>query len=222
MLTALVPVKALELSKSRLRNLLPPEIIRELALAMLRDVLTALLETPGIDRIAVVTPDATVASVAKALGAQVLVRQDAGLNLSLTNAATQLAEEGMTELLVVMGDIPGVTSKALTTMLALRGELGSPGVIIAVSDDGGTTALLRAPWNVIPNAYGPESSSRHYDLAMRAKVPVRCIRTEGLRLDLDQPEDIEMFLESESHAQHTRQLLDRVWTRKACAKGKSE
>jgi len=222
MLTALVPVKALELSKSRLRTLLPPEVIRELSLAMLSDVLTALLQTPGIDRIAVATPDATVASAAKALRAQVLLRQDAGLNLSITNAATQLAQEGMTELLVVMGDLPGVTADALATMLDLRRELGTTAVVIAVSNDGGTTALLRAPWNIIPNAYGPESASRHYDLAMRVKVPVRCIRTEGLLLDLDQPEDIEAFLASQSHAVHTRQLLERVWTRKPYAKGTSE
>ena len=70
MTTALIPVKNLEDSKSRLLSRLPDGLRRRLTLAMLEDLIAALAATPGIDRIAVTTPDETVATHARAAGAE--------------------------------------------------------------------------------------------------------------------------------------------------------
>ena len=54
---ALVPVKSLAASKSRLLPQLGFETARQLSVAMLADVLEALLAVPELTRVAVVTPD---------------------------------------------------------------------------------------------------------------------------------------------------------------------
>jgi len=65
MIHALVPVKTLLESKTRLRRLLPGSAVDRLAEAMLLDVLTALRDVPALARVVVVTPDAAVAAVAR-------------------------------------------------------------------------------------------------------------------------------------------------------------
>ena len=65
MITALVPVKDLDRSKSRLLPHLGAETARRLAVAMLEDVLGALLAVPALGRVVVVTPDPDAARVAR-------------------------------------------------------------------------------------------------------------------------------------------------------------
>ena len=70
MTIALIPVKKLEESKSRLLSSLPSETRQALTLAMLEDLIEALSASREITRIAVTTPDSTVAEHAKAAGAE--------------------------------------------------------------------------------------------------------------------------------------------------------
>ncbi len=207
MTAALIPVKSLELGKSRLRALLPAEAIPALSLAMLEDVISALEATTSIECIAVITPDPAVGTAAQALGAIPLVRDDPGLDPSVEMASRELAQKGHCETLVVMGDVPGVTPEAIASVLSQREALGPQAVVVAASQDGGTTALLRAPWNVIPTAYGPDSAARHYDLAKHAGIPVRILHHPDLSLDLDQPEDLRSFHEQCGGGRKTRAIL---------------
>ena len=57
MIAAVVPVKSLDATKSRLVPRLGAEGARRLSLAMLGDVLDALGGVPELERIAVATPD---------------------------------------------------------------------------------------------------------------------------------------------------------------------
>ena len=107
MIAALVPVKRLGAGKSRLLGSLARDAIEQLTLAMLGDIVAALKRVSRIDHIAVVTPDTVVGSAAEAAGAEAMVRTDPGLNPSLDAAAGELAERGLTQLLVVLGDVAG-------------------------------------------------------------------------------------------------------------------
>ncbi|GAG38221.1 unnamed protein product, partial [marine sediment metagenome] len=70
MIAAIVPVKALPSSKSRLRRDFDTLFVEQLATAMLRDVLGALVRVSALGRVVVVTPDADVAEVARSAGAE--------------------------------------------------------------------------------------------------------------------------------------------------------
>jgi 2-phospho-L-lactate guanylyltransferase len=200
---ALVPVKSLAASKSRLLPHLGPTSARRLSTAMLADVLEALLAVPTLSRVAVVTPDGEVAMAARAAGAEALRLPVAGLNPSIDAAARELTGPDDT-LLVLLGDVAGAR---VTDLCALLEETPARGVALAPSSDGGTAALVRRPHDVIPAGFGPESAKRHRELAENAGVPCISFPLPSLVLDLDEPEDLERFLETSEGGSHTRALL---------------
>ena len=172
---------------------------------MLEDLIAALAATPGIDRIAVTTPDDTVANHARAAGAEVLLRPEPGLNAALEDGRERLCEEGE-DLLFVLGDVAGALASDFTRLLeAADGE--APGVWLAPSADGGTSALLHHPAGLIPCCFGPDSAKRHGEAAADAGVPIHELALPSLAIDLDQPEDLDDFLATEGGGARTRRLL---------------
>jgi 2-phospho-L-lactate guanylyltransferase len=204
---ALVPVKHLHSGKSRLARELERGVVERLILAMLEDIVEALRNVGSLDPVAVVTPDPEVASAARACGARALLRPDPGLNPSLDAAAKTLAGEGATALLVMLGDVAGAQAEEIAELLKTLDALGGQGVVLAPTADGGTGALLRAPYDLIPNRFGPESAEAHRDLAAQAGVPFRELTLASLAIDLDSREDLEAFLASPRGGPRTRRLL---------------
>jgi len=209
MSAALVPVKALAAGKSRLAGRLPRGALERLALAMLGDVVGALRQVAEIERVVVVTPDPRVAEEAAALGAEPMLRDDAGLNPALDAGARALAAAGARSLLVVLGDVPAVRPTDVALLFeALRG-LGGRGVVLAPSRDGGTSALLRAPWDAIPNRFGKHSAAAHREATLLAGLPYSELPLASLAVDLDRIEDAEALIASPD-APRTRALLEEL------------
>jgi 2-phospho-L-lactate guanylyltransferase len=207
MIAALVPVKRLDAAKSRLRPALDAEGCAELAAAMLADLVEALRAVPELGAVAVVTEDPEAARVAERGGAQALLRRDQGLNESLDAAAAGLVADGASALLVVLGDVAGARSDDLRALLGALAALGGRGVVLAPSDDGGTSALLRSPPDAIPSAFGAGSAARHRSLARAGGVAFRELALPSLRLDVDRAEDLAAFLRGPGAGPRTRALL---------------
>ncbi len=207
MIAAVVPVKSLAASKSRLIPELGRGAAERLAIAMLGDVVEALSAARGIDRVAVVTPDADVARAAAAAGAQVLLRVDPGLNAAVEAAGAELAPGPSDGLLVVLGDVAGARPEEIE---ALLGALDGPGVALAPSRDGGSSALLRIPRDAIPAGFGPESAKVHRELAARAGVSFRELALPSLAIDVDAAEDLEALRRTGLAGPRTRALLDEL------------
>jgi 2-phospho-L-lactate guanylyltransferase len=203
MIAAIVPVKALPSSKSRLRRDFDTPFVERLAAAMLRDVLGALLRVPALGRVVVVTPDADVAAVARDAGAEALVRDDPGLNPAVEAAGSDVTDRPGDGVLVVLGDVAGARSEEIAQLVE---ALAGPGVALAPSRDGGSSALLRVPRDIIPAGFGPESARVHRERAQRAGVEFREIALPSLAIDIDQREDLEALLGSSAPAPHTRAL----------------
>jgi len=86
----------------------------------------------------------------------------------------------------------------------------APGVALAPSSDGGTSALLRVPRDVIPARFGPDSAKRHREEAERASVACRYLPLPSLAVDVDSARDIEEILYSGTLGAHTRAVLDEL------------
>ena len=209
--TAIVPVKELTLSKSRLLPELSRGELEALALAMAEDVLAALLETPQIDRVAVVTPDDRVAAAARQLGAEALHGPDPGLNEAIEAAGPQLGVADEAPLLVVLGDVAGAESADFSHLFQrLAQQPQGPAAILAPSRDGGTSALLRRPARAFPACFGQQSARRHQQAASDAGVPLEVIELASLAIDLDEAHDVEQFVEAGRAGLRTRSLLDQL------------
>ena len=216
MIAALVPVKRLDAAKSRLVPELPRADVERLTLAMLGDVLEPLLASPALGVVAVVTEDAAVARAADDAGARALLRPDPGLNAALDAGAAELAREGARAVLVVLGDVAGVTGPDVDALVQALEAQGGRGAVLAPSRDGGTGALLRAPHDAIPSRFGAHSAAAHREAARTAGVPWRELDLPGLAVDLDRAEDVIEFLRAGSGGERTRRLLRELGWSGAC------
>ena len=203
MIAAAVPVKALAGTKSRLA---PGQrgAIERLTLAMMGDVLETLLGVPGLARVAVVTPDAAVARAATAIGAEALLRDDPGLNPAIEAASAQLAPGPADGILIVLGDVAAATCADLTRLIEAAPERG---VVLAPSRDGGTSALLRRPRDVVPARFGADSAKRHREAAAHAGVAFQELALPSLAIDVDVSEDARDILLLPSVGRRTRAAL---------------
>ncbi len=188
----MIPVRALEGAKSRLGLALDAEERRELVVLLLRQTVTAALRATGVDIVAVVSPDADTLAVAAEAGAEPIQQRSAGLNSGLVEARDALA--GRTgRLLVLPGDLPGVSSADIVSLLAADDDAArSGGPVVVLAPDRhrrGTNALLLDPPDVIEPAFGGDSRHAHAGLA--AAVGAAFVELPGLlELDVDTPDDL--------------------------------
>lgn len=194
MTLAIVPVKRLAEGKSRLARVLGRDATEQLMLAMLGDVIEALRATPGVDVVAVVTPDTAVAEAAAAAGARPLLGEDPGLNESIDRAARELDTAARDGTLVLLGDVAGACHDDLATMLEALAAGPAPRAVLAPASDGGSAALARRPHTAIPSHFGANSAAAHRRAALETGVPCVELALPSLALDLDDEADLNAFL----------------------------
>jgi 2-phospho-L-lactate guanylyltransferase len=175
-----VPVKRLELAKSRLAPY-GEQARRDLALAFAADVVEA---ARGAARVLVITDDELAAGRLSELGAEVARDDpDAGLNPALTHGA-ELLRSGAPELGVatLSADVPALRTDHLRAALA---GVGDGRGFVADLEGTGTTLLAAAPGRALEPAFGPGSRGAHLASGARELVAPR-----GLRCDVDTPTDL--------------------------------
>lgn len=192
MIAALVPAKALDQAKGRLAAVLGEDERRQLALAMLEDVVRALQAVAAIDSVAVVSPDADVRALASRLGAAVIEEPAnvRGINQAL-NYVLEVMSPRPEALVVVLADVPEIDPADVASAL---GELPERGIVICPSHDKGTGLLAMRPPGVIPFRFGPQSFSLHKREAAAQGLRAEVVRVESLARDIDSPDDLRALL----------------------------
>lgn len=220
---AVVPIKGLAAGKSRLEGVLERGQLERLCLAMMEDVVVALLATPSLDRVVVATPDAAAAKAAIALGAESFLGPDPGLNAAIESATARLEQEGAELVMTVLGDVAAADANDFERLIGETRSLAErtlgAAVGLAPAADGGTAALVRLPPNAIAARFGAESAALHRAECKAKDVPLCEIDLPSLRLDLDRVADVEAFLSASAPGgARTRATLDDVGWRTRVAK----
>jgi 2-phospho-L-lactate guanylyltransferase len=191
---AIVPIRSLTGSKSRLGEPLDPEERADLILGFLRRTVAAALAARSLASVVVVSEDADLLDLARDMGAGVLLQQTDGLNEALAEARVACCADA-TALLVLPADLPGVTADAIDRIVdsAARRADGNPGraVVGLVSDrhGTGTNALIVSPPCVIEFAFGEGSRAAHS--AAAASAGAAYLELDGpLTFDVDTAEDL--------------------------------
>ncbi len=199
-LVAIVPLRSPGAGKTRLAPALTRHTRAALAGAMLADVVAA-LRGAGVELV-VAAGGAAAASAASALRADTIVDgPDVGsLDDAVEHARRRLGPVGA--LLVVQADLPTITADDVAALLA-----GDEAVVVAPTEDGGTSALLRRPPSVIGTAFGPDSGAAHRRLAEAAGIRPRLVHRPGLALDVDVLDDLRR-LRSRTVGPATAAVLD--------------
>lgn len=178
----MIPVKRLSAAKSRLRGAVDDVRHEELALAMVRDTVTAVLRSAAVGRLLVVTDDPVASAAVTALGAETVPdRPAAGLNAAFQYGADTVAGLAGPRA-VLAGDLPALTGVDLTDVLDSVRERSF------VADAAGTgTVLLAAPAGVpLEPRFGVGSAAAHAASGARALIG----DWPGLRQDVDTPADL--------------------------------
>jgi 2-phospho-L-lactate/phosphoenolpyruvate guanylyltransferase len=187
-----VPVKALDRGKERLSGILSPSERSRLVLAMFRGVLDATLAQRGWS-VQVVSSSEEVLREAERLGAEPVRDRGASLRAAIRQVASALPSDAT--LGVLLADLPRITAPALAGSLADAD--GAPVAAVPAHSDGGTNLLVRRPASVIPDRFGRSSFERHRAEAYRAGVTLRELRRWELAFDLDTPQDLARWLETD-------------------------
>jgi len=189
----LLPFRGLDDPKSRLGAVLSIEERADLALDLLRRAVEAML-AGGIERLAVITLDARLASAGLHPRAEVIVQHGRGLNAAVREGQSWAMLGGAGGLLTVLPDLPLISADDIRALLAAATPEGA---VIAPDRHGlGTNALLLAPPDAIPPSFGIDSAPRHRLALALADIPVTDIQRPGTHLDLDTPDDLEQLHEA--------------------------
>jgi 2-phospho-L-lactate guanylyltransferase len=178
-------------AKSRLAVALEPDQRRQLALAMLADVLHICASSDAaLGGVVAVVDDPAARQLAERHGA--LSVEDAGGDM---NGAARLglqtaAAHGAGTAIVLPGDIPLLSAADMRALLEAAADTPRAVVIGASRDGQGTNALLLRPTDVITPTFGPPSVDRHARLGQSAGAATHVVNNLGLGLDVDTPQDL--------------------------------
>lgn len=211
---AVLPVKRFGAAKQRLAPALEPLARRELAAAMVADVLDSLGAVGGLEGVVVVTGEPEAAALARNAGAEcVSDPEDAGQSAAASRGVAQALERGAERVLLVPGDCPALDPDEIDGLLA--GAPPAPSAVVVPDRHGtGTNGLLLAPPGVIEPGFGPGSRARHVDRVRATGAVVRVQPLGSLAFDVDTADDLAVLgAELGAHrgpAPRTRALLARV------------
>jgi 2-phospho-L-lactate guanylyltransferase len=192
-IVAAIPVKDLVNAKQRLMGVLDAPERRELARAMLADVLRA-LGGAGLDHVWVVTREPEVAAIARRLGVEALAEaENRGHTAAVAAAQVEAVRRGAGAFLTIPGDVPCVTAAEIRTLVAALGP--PPAAVFGPSRSGlGTNGALLAPPAAMPLRFGEPSFANHVAAARALRVEPRVVSLPGLGLDIDAPDDLAALL----------------------------
>jgi 2-phospho-L-lactate guanylyltransferase len=181
--TAVIPVKRLSAAKSRLRGAVADARHEELALAMVRDTVAAVLACPRVSEVLVVTDDPAAVAAVAALGARAVPdRPGAGLNAAMRLGADLVA--GLSRRRAVLaGDLPALRPDELGAALAGAGTGRS---FVADAAGTGTVLLTAGVGTPLDPRFGVGSAEAHAASGARPLIG----EWPGLRQDVDTADDL--------------------------------
>ena len=187
--TAVLPVKRFGAAKQRLAAGITGGQRRDLAEAMVADVLEAIGRARTIERTIVVSGDPIAQELAAQAGAEVVPDPEDAGHIEAAQAGIARAEaDGAQAVVLLAGDCPLLDPRELDRLLT-----AVPGDYVGIVPDRhgtGTNALALSPPDAIEPSFGEGSCARHVAAARAAGVPYGIEELPSLALDLDTPADV--------------------------------
>lgn len=198
---AVIPMKPLANSKTRLAPHLSPAQRADLVIGMLRRVLSA-IRGSSIDMFWVVGGDDRVRNLTRNFDGIWLEELGRNLNDTLGKAFERVFEQ-RSSALYVAGDLPFLKPSDLHSLL--RASRRNNNISLAPARrDRGTNAILVPPGLPFRPELGPRSFPRHLSQAAKLEISVAICYSPGLSLDLDISDDLETYQHMEP------ELIDRL------------
>ncbi len=191
---AFVPLKHPACARERLLEALTAKQRHSMYFTLARRIITALRDVPLVRDTVIVTSSAEVEMFAGHLGVRVMHQmRDEGINAACEAAIASSSVVGITNALIIAGDLGLVTSASITSLLQ-GAHLHERGVtIVPDRRHVGTNALVCTPADAIRLRFGPNSFAEHIRTARDHGLQVRIFESGELALDIDDPEDLDAW-----------------------------
>ena len=197
MLWAIIPVKSLHRSKSRLAGFLSAEDRAALTRVMLTRLLSVLNAVTQIDGVLVVSRDAAVHQIAAQFHVDVVAeRVGSGLNGAVETGQKCAAAHGAHAVLILPSDLPCVQPKDIEALLGKTAVFPNSIVLCSDRHGQGTNALLLPVHLPFQFHYGSQSYQRHCAEAEKLQLPHHTVSVPGLQFDLDTRQDWSIYQEN--------------------------
>jgi 2-phospho-L-lactate guanylyltransferase len=185
-LAAVIPMKSLAASKSRLAPTLDSRQRAALSLGLLDLVLSAAVAS-SLDRVIVLGGDEDVRSMASGRGAEWMSDSGGGLNRELSAALGRLSAASIASV-YIPGDLPLLTGSDIEALIETSrgGELLT---LCPAAEDAGTNGLVVPANSPFRPTLGQDSFARHLRAAQG--LPHAVCHAPGFGLDLDSMADLE-------------------------------
>lgn len=205
----LLPVKSLDAAKSRLERFLDPAQRFELASAMLDDALDLCSKSDFLHWF-VLSADDRVLERARERGFET-VRDDAegDLNGSLATGIRAAIAAGATSVTIIPVDAPLAGPDDLRDVLDTGAT--SDVVVVPAERDAGTNALYLSPPDVLAPRFGEHSLSAYVREAEAAKLRCALLPVQGLAIDIDIHDDVELIVKAAPDDDSRTLRLLRSW-----------
>jgi 2-phospho-L-lactate guanylyltransferase len=181
---ALVPIKERAACKMRLASTLSSRARLQLVRALLRHVIHALRGSPGIDHIAVVSPERDDIPADVVL----LASESLGINQDLTQALHDVAARGATSAVIIPADLPLLEP---VDVAALLESMKHSAVTVAPDRHQlGTNALALNLPSPLKLSFGEDSYTRHLADSRAHGIEPGLLGRRGFSFDIDNAEDL--------------------------------
>ena len=184
--TAVVPMKPLSESKTRLGGHLSDEERAELSAAMLKSVLSVLHDSK-VTATMVVGGDQRVRTIALKAGSCWKPDRFMDLNRAVADAFGWVWHSGQVAA-YIPADLPLMTVSDVDDLMDFAA--GTQTITICPAHDGGTNGLVVPPSSGFSPRLGSQSHRRHRELAAELGIEVREFWSPGFELDVDTIDDL--------------------------------
>ena len=204
----LVPVKRFSKANERLCTTLSPRQREGLARVMLEDVLSSISLCKCADKVVLVTAEPEAMETGQRFGAETIAEQTQWSESSSVEFAMKKCDEmGAGSVLVVPGDIP--LAQWWEFDAVMEKDDGEKRIVAVPSRDGtGTNALMIRPPGIISPSFGENSFMRHKKIVADMGIEFSSLILSGIGLDIDAPEDLEIFMNSSAETTKTYRYIN--------------
>ncbi len=198
-LWAIIPVKPLRRSKSRLSEVLSENERTQLNAQMLENTLKVLRSVTEIKEILLISRDTSALALARSYGAKTLQEDgEPGLNLALKRAVLVAKAYSAQSILILPMDIPFLAKEDISSLI---GKFHSSPTLVIAPDRhmNGTNAMLVSPPELIEFSYGPGSFERHIWQAQKRGASIEVVQMGSTGFDLDDPTDLALYKKMQTY-----------------------
>jgi len=194
----LLPIKNLSFAKQRLAKLLTPIERKELAQAMLKDVLEVLQSHNLVSGVTLLSDDTTAQWIAKNYQCNSLSQTSLnshGLSDSVYAGSKHLCRLGIKDLMVIHGDVPLISAAEIDRLIIEYQNADHATVILTPDRRGtGTNCIICSTEFDFGFHYGENSLEKHCAQALLLGSKPQRSEQAGISCDIDYPHDLLHFI----------------------------